>query len=825
MSTVSVVIPNFNGQALLEQHLPAVLRSMRNGDELVIVDDCSTDESWEWLRKTFTSNPEELERFDGLVEHGSWSQGTKKGAVLLLQNRQNLRFAMTCNAGVEQASHELVFLLNSDVAPYPQTVQTLADHFASDQVFAVGCLEHERNSGKDEIGGKNTLTFGRGMFAHQRAESFESGETAWASGGSAMFDRQKWLDLGGFDPDYFPAYWEDVDLSYRAKQRGWKVLFDAKAEVDHNHESTNTAAFGQKKMTKMSWQHAQTFVAKNANWKQKLSYLFWQPYWWIKGPMIAPLQLQLLFFIVILLGTILLRFNKLAEVPHGMTWDEAAITYNGWSVATTGRDEWLKKIPISFRSFGDYKAPLAIYVVGAFSRVFGMSLLVTRIPFAISGVFAVLGMMWLTKMLWESWVPKRKPNLFPLLDSNAAALLVGGFIATSSWHIHYSRIGFESGMALNFLIWGIAGVIWLFKSAQNSLERAPKQLKLLAGVFSAGCIAASLYTYHSSKIVAPLLLLLLGFLHWSTLKKNWKQALLWCVTIALMLVPLAADSVFGKGADRFQQSTIFRLNFSTGEKITTFAAHFLAHFTPSYLVQGKTETLRHGDGQFGILYLSEFFLVVIGVIGYTYQWVSSLRKRAPRPSKLFLFSLLWIVIGVTPAAIGVDVPHSNRMLLSLPGFVLLIALGWQWIAENFSDRLIAPAVLGMTVLFQIFFVSSYLNHYYFTFAKSSANDFIDGYAEAIQYVKAYEDEVDQILFTTAYQQPYIYTLISRETDVYQFHNGALIKYLFTDTVSDGDRARHNTLLVGTPKQLEPRPSDKLIFSSDGKVKFVIVKTP
>ena len=94
--------------------------------------------------------------------------------------------------------------------------------------------------------------------------------------------------------------------------------------------------------------------------------------------------------ILVLLIATVLRFYNLGNVPHGMTWDEAAIGYNGYAIFTTRRDEWLKRLPISFWSFGDYKAPLAIYLNGFFTFLFGMNLFAVRFPFAVFGVMAIL---------------------------------------------------------------------------------------------------------------------------------------------------------------------------------------------------------------------------------------------------------------------------------------------------------------------------------------------------------------------------------------------------------------------------------------------------
>jgi len=60
----------------------------------------------------------------------------------------------------------------------------------------------------------------------------------FAGGGAAMFNRQKFLELGGFEPLLSPFYWEDVDLSYRAWKRGYVVLYEPRSLVRHQISST-----------------------------------------------------------------------------------------------------------------------------------------------------------------------------------------------------------------------------------------------------------------------------------------------------------------------------------------------------------------------------------------------------------------------------------------------------------------------------------------------------------------------------------------------------------------------------------------------------------
>jgi GT2 family glycosyltransferase len=279
-ASISIVIPTFNGQQLLAKNLPAVLKSARRNDQISIIDDASTDDSVEWLCKKFDLTEAESKK-DYTIRRASKSKADQP-QVTLIVNHQNLRFGASCNRAIDLATTKLVFLINNDVVPQQNTISKLVRHFEDTNIFAVGCHEIEENKG-GKSGGKNQLWFERGMFIHSRAKDFSTGETAWASGGSAMFDREKWQQLGGFDARYYPAYWEDVDLSFRARSKGWHVLFDSEAVVYHNHETTHNDVFGQEKMRAISWRNARTFAWTNSTLWQKFQVLFWTPYWLLKA--------------------------------------------------------------------------------------------------------------------------------------------------------------------------------------------------------------------------------------------------------------------------------------------------------------------------------------------------------------------------------------------------------------------------------------------------------------------------------------------------------------------------------------------------------------
>jgi GT2 family glycosyltransferase len=274
---VTVIIPTYNGISLLKKHLPDVESILHNGDELLIVDDASTDDSVAWLTKRYSV----VATTDSKVFQGSFFRGSEAYPVLIIVNPTNQRFARSINSAVRLVSTSLFLLLNNDVKPEKDVLSKLTPCFNDRSVFAVGCHEYE-STDRELEGGKNLLWFQRGVFQHARAQEFSSGETAWVSGGSGMFDTEKWLQLGGFDESFYPAYWEDTDVSFRARKQGWKILFCAEAVVHHQHETSNVAAFGRANIRQLSWQHQQYFTRKHASFWQLIQYYVWQPYWWWK---------------------------------------------------------------------------------------------------------------------------------------------------------------------------------------------------------------------------------------------------------------------------------------------------------------------------------------------------------------------------------------------------------------------------------------------------------------------------------------------------------------------------------------------------------------
>lgn len=248
-SSFSIIIPNYNGYKLLKKHLPSVVKHSKKAP-IIIIDDASTDQSLTWIKKHYPQ-------------------------IKILHNPKNLGFAASVNRGFAAAKTDLVFLLNNDVSLFSSTTNHLLPHFKNKKTFAVGCQEI-LPSGKKR--GQSQGRFIRGLLIHSAAASKSFGPTLWVFAASGMFNRQIWQKLGGLDTLYKPAYWEDIDIGYRAWKSGYQCLFEPKAKLKHQAQATMDRELSYKKNI-YAYKNQLLFFWKNVTDIQLItSHLFWTPY-------------------------------------------------------------------------------------------------------------------------------------------------------------------------------------------------------------------------------------------------------------------------------------------------------------------------------------------------------------------------------------------------------------------------------------------------------------------------------------------------------------------------------------------------------------------
>jgi GT2 family glycosyltransferase len=212
--TLSVLIVAWNSREELARTLPALLPELAAGDELLVVDNASTD---------------------GTAE----AVAALAPAARIVHGGANLGFAAGCNAGAAQARGELLVILNPDAAPRPGWGEAIRRPWLEERGWAAWQALVAEGDGATINSAGNPVHFTGIVWAgaHGRplAEAPATGEVTALSGACLAIPRPAWDEVGGFPAEYF-LYHEDVDLSLRLRLAGGALGIEPAAVVDHDYE-------------------------------------------------------------------------------------------------------------------------------------------------------------------------------------------------------------------------------------------------------------------------------------------------------------------------------------------------------------------------------------------------------------------------------------------------------------------------------------------------------------------------------------------------------------------------------------------------------------
>ncbi|MDB5121466.1 MAG: hypothetical protein JWN56_2684 [Sphingobacteriales bacterium] len=217
--SISVIIPNYNGKHLLQQNLITVINALEKSAcafEIIIVDDCSSDGSYQYIEQHFPS-------------------------VKLLSNQTNGGFSVACNKGIFAAKYELILLLNTDIQLPLDFIEGQLKYFDQPDTFGVmskiiGVRNNEVQDTARHIT-RSGFKIKTNKFFHVMDEDFWC-PTAYLSGANALIDAKKLKDIGGFNEIFSPFYCEDFELGLRAWRLGWKCYYQPQCFCVHDHSST-----------------------------------------------------------------------------------------------------------------------------------------------------------------------------------------------------------------------------------------------------------------------------------------------------------------------------------------------------------------------------------------------------------------------------------------------------------------------------------------------------------------------------------------------------------------------------------------------------------
>jgi GT2 family glycosyltransferase len=215
MKSVCLAILNYNGKKHLEKLLPtacAAAETFSGRCGVIVLDNRSTDDDVAWIQREFPS----------------------VHAIVAPKND----FLFSYNWLAQKRAEDILVLLNNDLKVNRNFLAPLLRHFESPDVFSVSARSYDWN-GAEVTSGPARLNFKNGFYSWNfDTEHQKTCHTLFTSGGFMAVDRKKFIELGGFNRLFMPAYCEDLDLCFRAWRRGWRCIYEPRSVVWHRHQAT-----------------------------------------------------------------------------------------------------------------------------------------------------------------------------------------------------------------------------------------------------------------------------------------------------------------------------------------------------------------------------------------------------------------------------------------------------------------------------------------------------------------------------------------------------------------------------------------------------------
>jgi 4-amino-4-deoxy-L-arabinose transferase-like glycosyltransferase len=454
---------------------------------------------------------------------------------------------------------------------------------------------------------------------------------------------------------------------------------------------------------------------------------------------IISLRYAIVLISIIAVAT-LLRLWTLNTIPNSLNIDETAIGYNAYSILLTGKDEYGVTLPITYKSFGDWKLIGYPLITTLPVKLFGLNAFAVRLPSALAGIAQVLLIFGICKLLFKK---------------TGIALFASLFYAISPWSIYFSRIAYEVNLATAFFLGGL----YVFLHA---LESRRQKYFIVAGIL----FAITFFTYHAYIISMPLFAIALGILFWKSILKN--KTLLICLIIFFVSLGIVGISVAKQSTSKlsdvsilgnqniiYNRSDVFLSDKAPDIKIISktlynkytavayqFVQNYLQTYSPKFLFDTGGEKLMGNLGYFGLFYFVDAFFIMLGFGRLLYLR----EKHLP-----LLFT--WLLIAPIPSAITVDAPSSTRAFLVLPVLIIIGAYGAHFLYTYIKGFRLSFLLLGIISIIFAWNILLFLDGYFVHMNYRRAIFQHYGYEQAVALANEYPK--DKVIMQGPDNFPYI----------------------------------------------------------------------
>lgn len=251
---LSIIIVNYKKYELTERCIESILKNI--GDinyEIVVLDNCSPNNSYKKLKEKYNSYKN----------------------ISVIKNEENRGFGDGNNKAVKLSKYKNILLLNPDVVVLEDSIELMLNRLLQDNdIGIIGCkllnqdltLQYSCRSfisfknfilartPLNKLISKETLEKINSKYLMLDYNHTDEKEVDWLMGSCLMLKKEDFIQVGGFSREYF-MYFEDVDLAYKLKQKGKKVLYYPKASMIHLHEQQSV-----KRLNKLSFIHFESMI-------------------------------------------------------------------------------------------------------------------------------------------------------------------------------------------------------------------------------------------------------------------------------------------------------------------------------------------------------------------------------------------------------------------------------------------------------------------------------------------------------------------------------------------------------------------------------------
>lgn len=437
------------------------------------------------------------------------------------------------------------------------------------------------------------------------------------------------------------------------------------------------------------------------------------------------IQNYLLFLILIIL--FITRLIGLGDAPRGFANDEVSYIFSGYTIGQTGGYDIVGNfLPLSV-NLDSSLSPVPVYIITLFTKFFGLTPFVTRLPFALMGIGSAILIFFLCKKLFD------KNNKIAFISS-----LVFSF---SSWNIFVTRGVWDVIPAQFFYLLGF--YIFLKKLYRGSI------------LWSLPAFLLGFFSYHGTKVFFSFFIFLLIAVYWKKLIVRKKELTFFVVGIflifAIFAVVLKTQSVTRQSEiifsnkstledakksvnfDRLKSNAPEFLKQIVSNKATYFfqkmSANYLGAFSPQYLfsIGDINPIFAYGIFFKGVLYLIDLLFLILGFIflfvkSNIFSRLNSNKEEVDRYRSSLFVVIGSLLIAPLPSTIGAGTTYIIRAFMMVPFLSILIGLGiygcWTILPKKRFCKI--AFVVGIIILYALF-IGRFFYQYYYQFNSAGAN--------------------------------------------------------------------------------------------------------